>query len=174
MTPSLKLSKPVTIADIMPLIVIDTREPDDPHPWQSYFTVETVRGTLTTGDFSLPGCEEWIAIERKTGGDLISCLTVSRERFTKELQRGARIRNFYVICEASYRDILDGNYRSQMTPKSAWESIVALQTRFSIPFLLAGNERCAALLCESILLRWWKEHVKVVDLVARASRQVVG
>jgi len=69
-----------------PFICIDTREPD-PHPWGPYLSVETTRVTLPTGDLSLCGCEEWICIERKSLSDLIGCLTQSRERFTKELQR---------------------------------------------------------------------------------------
>jgi len=44
-----------TLADIEPIICVDTREPD-PSPWQGYFTVPTVRGTLPTGDYSLAGC----------------------------------------------------------------------------------------------------------------------
>jgi len=59
--------------DIQPCILIDTREPDF-HPWEQYFSCQVIRGTLPTGDFSLPGCEEWIAIERKTIDDLIGCL----------------------------------------------------------------------------------------------------
>ncbi len=114
------------------ILLIDNREPD-PHPGGPHFSVETARGTLQTGDFSLPCCEEWIAVERKTLDDLIGCLTNSRERFKKELQRAQRIRDFVVIVEGSYADILRGNYRSAMNPKAAWESVIAAAVRHPVP-----------------------------------------
>lgn len=156
-----------------PIILIDTREPD-PHPWEGYLSCETVRGTLESGDFSIPGCGEWICVERKTMNDLIGCLTGSRDRFTRELQRAARIRDFVVVCEGSYADLWTGKYRSQMNPRAAWESVIALQQRYGIPFLMAGSQEIAARLTESILLRWWREHCNVIGAVEKAQRQLAG
>ncbi len=155
--------------DLQPMILIDTREPA-PHPWASYFSVETVTGTLPTGDLSLSGCEEWISIERKTMDDLIGCLCQGRERFTRELQRAQRIPNFSVIVEASYRDVLRGDYRSRMTPVSAWGSIVALQERYRIPFYFADDVPTSARLAESILLRWFREHQKAITAAVKGAR----
>ena len=156
--------------DIQPMVVIDTREPANPHPWSKWFTVETVRGTLQTGDFSLCGCEDFIAVERKSLNDLVSCLCAGRERFTRELQRAARIQDFYVICEGSYADLMRGDYRSAMNPKSAWESVIGLQSRYGTPFFMAGSVELAARLTESILIRWFKEHVRAVESAARGAR----
>lgn len=159
---SSQTASPSESREFLPVLLIDTREPD-PHPWDPYLSIDWTRGTLKTGDVSLVGCEELIAIERKSLGDLISCLCTSRERFTKELQRAARIRDFHVICEGSYSDLFHGRYRSQMTPKAAWESVIALQSRYGIPFFMAGSVELAARLAESILLRWWREHLKAVQ-----------
>lgn len=153
----------------LPPILIDTREPS-PHPWEPYLSGEIIRGTLETGDFSLPGCAEWICIERKTLDDLIGCLCQHRERFTRELQRASRVRDFYVVCEGSYSDLWTGNYRSHMHPRAAWESVIALQQRYGIPFLMAGNVEIAAKLTESILMRWYREHVKALEAAHRAMR----
>ena len=156
------------------IIAMDSREPGECHPWEPYFTCEVVRTALPTGDFSLPGCQEWIAIERKTLDDLVGCLTSSRERFTRELQRAARIKDFVVIVEALYTDVLKGRYRSAMTPKSAWESIVAFQMRFGIPFLFSGSAEIGAHLCESILQRWYLEHRKAVDAAIKTQKRLQG
>lgn len=96
----------------LPVICLDSREPLD-HPWAPYLTLPTTRGTLDTGDVSLAGCGELIAIERKSLDDLISYLCTGRERFTKELARAARIRDFYVICEDSYADRITDPSRSR-------------------------------------------------------------
>lgn len=151
------------------MILIDTREPT-PSPWENYFSAPTVRGTLGTGDYSLVACEHLIAVERKTLSDLIGCLCTGRERFEKELARAQAIPHFWVICEGSYRDILSGNFRSQMTPQSAFQSIVALMTRYRIPFLMAGDAATAARLCESLLTKWFREHEKIINQVQKATK----
>lgn len=160
---------PSSLPDLAPVLVIDTREPVL-SPWEAFFTVPTIRGTLPTGDYSLLACEDWIAIERKSLDDLVSCLSQNRERFEREMQRAARVGEFYVIVEAMYSQILRGQYRSQMTPHAAWESVLAFQHRYKIPFLFAGDQQVAARLAESILLRWWTEHLKVVNAVRVASQ----
>jgi len=156
---------------ITPIITVDTREPAD-GGWEPYFTVPVMRAKLDTGDYSIVGCEEWIAVERKSLDDLISCLTTSRERFTEELRRAQRIRDFYVIIEGLYADLLRGNYHSRMNPRSAWASVIAMQQRFGIPFLFAGTTRIGAQLCESILTRWYREHVKVLDEARKAGKRL--
>lgn len=151
------------------VLVVDTREPV-PSPWEAHFTVPTVRQGLPTGDYSLIGCQEWIAIERKALSDLVGCLSLGRKRFEEELRRAQRIRDFYVIVEASYADVLAGRYHSDMNPAAVWESVIAFQQRYGIPFLFAGDVQTAAKLAESILLRWLKEHTKAVEAVTRATK----
>jgi ERCC4-type nuclease len=149
-------------SDPSPILLFDTREPD-PHPWLPYLSLEWTRGTLATGDISLAGCGEFIAIERKSVSDLISCLCQGRERFTKELQRAARLPEFYIVIEDSYQSLLRGDYRSAMSPRAAWESVIAMQSRYRISFLFAGSVEIAAQLSQSILVRWYKEHTKAVE-----------
>ena len=66
-------------------IVTDTRE-QHPFSFEGY-PVEVKPRALPTGDYSLDGFEDRIAIERKAAGDLLSCMTGGRERFTRELER---------------------------------------------------------------------------------------
>ena len=69
-------------------IIIDTREQlpffVSPH-WDEKIT-KTVKG-LTSGDYSLIGFENVVAIERKSLADLYSSLTNDRKRFEREFQR---------------------------------------------------------------------------------------
>ena len=63
--------------------IVDTREqtPLDLAP------LKTVRGTLSTGDYSIVGLEHVVAIERKSRDDLIACVGRERERFDREVKR---------------------------------------------------------------------------------------
>ena len=49
--------------------------------------LNTVNGTLTTGDYSVSGLEDVIAVERKSLPDLVACVGRERERFDREVQR---------------------------------------------------------------------------------------
>jgi hypothetical protein len=89
-------------------IIIDTRE-QAPFEVTRFPNVETERGTLATGDYSLPGFEDCVAIERKSLDDLIACLQGSnRERFERELQRARHYNLFAVVVEASLDDVRSG------------------------------------------------------------------
>lgn len=139
-------------------IVIDTREQ---HPFQfqgskHYQDIEIIRGTLQSGDYSLAGLTDKIAIERKELSDLIQCLGRERERFERELQRAAAYDCFAIVIEASWQDICQGNYRSRLNPHSACQSIAAFMTRYHVPFLFAGS-RAAAEYCTWSLLRQYLE-----------------
>lgn len=121
-------------------ILIDTRE-------QAPFTFEhenynrTVSEAcgLAVGDYSLAGLTDRVAVERKSLPDLVACLGRERERFERELQRAAALDAFAVVVESSWADLAGGNYRSQLNPHSACQSVLAFSCRYRIPFLFAGS-----------------------------------
>ncbi len=154
------------------VLVVDSREPEGAG-WEPFFTLPFIRQKLDTGDFSKLGCDTQVGIERKTVDDLIGCFCQSRERFVRELQRFQAIPDRWIICEGSYASLLAGRYRSQMRPKSAWESAIALMTRYRIPLLMADNAETGAHLCQSLLHRWFKERERVIDECRKASHKLL-
>lgn len=79
---------------------------------------------LDFGDYPVDGLEHAIAIEQKSLPDLIQSLSRERERFEKELFRGLSLRYFSLVIEASLAEISSGNYRSQMNPRAAVQSLI--------------------------------------------------
>ena len=68
-------------------ILIDTREQAPfafTHERYAGTTIEA--GTLDTGDYSLAGLTDLVAVERKSLPDLVACLGRERERFERELR----------------------------------------------------------------------------------------
>lgn len=102
-------------------IVIDSRE-QQPYTFRGY-DIQIELGTLLTGDYSLAGFTDRIAIERKELSDLIQCLSWERERFSREMQRAKGYDFFAVIIEASWQAMAEGNYRSRMKPQAACQSV---------------------------------------------------
>lgn len=139
------------------IILIDTRE-QLPFTFSRFPGVTVERGTLPTGDYSLPGFESEIAIERKELNDLIACLQGgNRERFERELQRGAGMSHFSVLVEAALEDIGRGRYRSEMKPQAALQSIFAFMIWHRVAVLFCGSRRGAEYVCHSLLSKFLRE-----------------
>lgn len=137
-------------------VIVDTREQ---HPFRfSGYPVEIVTGSLFTGDYSLPGYEQEIAIERKSLDDLVGCLKNNgRERFERELARGRYMRFFAVVVEAGYADIRRGTYRSEMRSEAALQSLAAFSVRYRVGFQFCGNRKEAEYWTYSLLAKFAAE-----------------
>lgn len=141
-------------------IVIDTRE-QAPFPFShsGYVGTVTEPGALAIGDYSLAGLNDKVAIERKNLPDLVACLGRERERFERELQRGAALEAFAVVVEASWHDLSSGNYRSALKPHAACQSVLAFTGRYRVPFLFAGSRPAAEYMTWGFL-RQYLEHAR--------------
>jgi ERCC4-type nuclease len=129
--------------------VIDTREqmPLDLAPLQ------TIRGGLATGDYSIRHLERTIAVERKSLPDL-------RERFDREIQRLLAYPTRAVIVEATWAELEAGGWRSKVTPASAMASVLGWMAA-GVPFLFVGNHETAGKAVAKLLFlaarRRWRE-----------------
>lgn len=124
------------------IIVIDTRE-QTPLDFSGY-PVKTEAAGLASGDYSLRGFENTIALERKSEADLLGSLTRGRERFEAELTRLRGYAYAAVICETSWRRLARGLYDSRMEPAACMQSIIGLSVRNAIPFIMAETRAGAA------------------------------
>ena len=126
-------------------VLIDTRE-QSPYAFQHFkadacyktnsgvsrdlYIPKTV-STIRTGDYSIPGYESEVCIERKSLTDLYGTLGGGRERFERELERMSKIRVAHVVIEASWIAILQSPpERSKLNPKSVFRSINAWEQEF--------------------------------------------
>jgi ERCC4-type nuclease len=129
------------------VIVIDTREQ---RPYGFGDKVSIQRKALQTGDYSVAGLENEIAIERKSLDDLIGSLSAGRERFNKELERLKHYPVKAIVCEAAWCHVITGDYRSKMSPAAAYGSIIGI-IAMGIPVVMAGGRMEAERACYSIL-----------------------
>lgn len=126
-------------------IVIDSREQNpldfSPFAEQAVFCV----GTLESGDYSVAGFENLVAVERKSLDDLLSSLGKSRERFFREIDRLRGYEAAALVIECSFQRLIKGNYpHSQMKPDSVIQSLFALMAQKRLPIFFAGNRETAA------------------------------
>ena len=144
------------------IIKIDSRE-QRPYNFENPSEV----GTMPIGDYSIAGLENHIAIERKELNDLIGCLTTGRERFEKELHKSKALDYFALIIEASLSNLVNGNYRSEMNPKSAIQSLLAFSVRYRLPIWFCESRKYAQRVTENLLCKYAKEVEKKFNLIAK-------
>lgn len=124
------------------LLLIDTREPN-PHPWERYlpdgWSIE--RDALESGDLALAVLPDGAVVERKTPGDLASCIGAGRERFERELKRGRYCGRMIVVVEGSLSDVFVAG--RGLHHNAIIGSLAAWTLRYC-PFVFAGSERVAA------------------------------
>lgn len=138
------------------IILADTREQ---HPYTfTRWPVDVQTAGLNTGDYSLPGFESQIAIERKTLNDLVSCLMgTNRERFERELAKGRSYELFAVVVESDLADLAKGLYQSNMKPHAAIQTLAAFFVRYRTPFIFAGDRSGGEYIVFSILQKYIQE-----------------
>lgn len=99
---------------------------------------------LLTGDYSIVGLTETVAIERKSLQDLYGTLGQHRDRFQAEHERLANMAFAAVVVEATLEQaILRPPANSQLNPKTVYRTALAWQIRYGVHWLFCGPRRLA-------------------------------
>jgi DNA excision repair protein ERCC-4 len=136
-----------------PSIAIDTREQN---PFWFPSDIPTQIRSLKTGDYSLVGYEDQVAIERKSKSDCYGSLSSGRNRFERELERLKELDFAAIVIESSISEFLLAPGYSQMNPKSALRSLIAWSVKYRVPVCWGDDRPHAAALTLSLLQFWWK------------------
>jgi len=131
--------------------VIDTREQNPLNlVLKDDMPVKTTISSLYTGDYSIKGLENHVAIERKSLPDLMGCIGQQRERFEKEILRLKAYPVRALVVESTWADIEAGAYRAKVHPSAAIGSLLGWVGQ-SIPVLMAGDHKKAGVFVARIL-----------------------
>ena len=156
-------------------VVVDTREQlpyyftEIPGKDGEIFVVPVIVRGLESGDYSIHGMEDQVAIERKSLDDLYGSVTWGRDRFEREIARlhDLALDGFAaVVIEATWPEIMDPlAYRpgwiNQTDPKSVEGTIVSWSIRYPhVHWWACGDRRGAELRTFSILRKFWSERQK--------------
>lgn len=117
-------------------IVVDTRE-KEPFQFKGY---RVKRSGLTTGDYSVEGFEGRVAVERKSGSDLVNTVLVNRDRFARELERASEMEAFVVVVECSMASLLLGT-----GPRTS----VPLRTILARLAVLSSKSKASVIFCDN-------------------------
>lgn len=132
------------------------------------------RGKLSQGDYTafipisaFPGCQpidgitslqDEVVIERKANLDEIAGnFTVDRDRFEREFIRAKAngVKIFLLIENSSWEDIFSHNYRSKLSPKSLYGSLLSWQAKYNLTILFCRPAETGRIIY-GILYYWLK------------------
>ncbi len=138
------------------MAIQDTRE-------QRPLCLEPLRvevATLATGDYSVRGLENIVAIERKSLSDLLACIGQERERFDREVIRLLAYPVRALVIESTWAELESGNWRSKITPTQAIGSCIGWIAA-GLPIIMAADHaragRYVAKLLYTAARRRWRE-----------------
>jgi len=138
---------------VLPRIAIDTRE-------QSRFMFdgyESYRTTLQTGDYSLEGLTDVLAVERKSHGDAWAMLTAERKRFERCLERMALLDRAAIVIECSMAEfVVPPPQVKRVNAATAMGSYISWSTKYRIPVYWAENRQWAERITLRILAAYYK------------------
>ena len=133
------------------VVITDTRE-RQPYGFDPG-RVTTVRRALRSGDYSLEGFEERVAVERKTLDDFAQSLIRARERFLAEMRRLESFDAACVVVEGSLRDLMEGKAATGAHPSSLLGAALSLIVDHGIPVFFCSDRQAACRFVEGYLLR---------------------
>ncbi len=113
---------------------------------------------LKTGDYSVVGLEDRVAVERKTKSDAYASLGRGRARFRRELERLSRFDYAAIVIETSLPEFLEAPAFSRMNPKTAAATIIAWSVRYRVCVFFAGDRRHGNAVTRQLLEKFWRYH----------------
>ena len=131
-------------------IVIDTRE-QLPYAFESSMTK-----TLKSGDYSILGLEDKVAVERKTKEDAYGSCGARRVRFEKEMVRLSKFDYAAVVIEASLSSLLTPPSYTKVRPLVVVNSFVSWSVKYGVYVFFASNREYGRNLVQLILQKYWK------------------
>jgi len=129
--------------------------------------VPTVVRGLPSGDYSIDGMADQVAIERKSLDDLYGSVTWGRDRFEREIARLDALPGFAaVMIEATWPEIVDpASFRpgwiNRSEPRSVEGTVVAWSIRYRrVHWWACGDRRGAECRTFSLLRKFWQESIE--------------
>lgn len=143
------------------VVLVDTKEKSNEHI-VTYFDKHKIpykKLSLPSGDYSfmLPKNEDYdilsdlyfyedIFIERKNSAtELSGNFSTGRNRFESEFLRSKALKKYLMIENCSYKDIANGNYKTEYDPKSFLGSLHSFNQKYNLEIVFMPDQTLSPL-----------------------------
>lgn len=136
-----------------PIIIIDQQEKLPLTRWFDETKVRVEVAHLETGDYSLAGGTELLAIERKSLVDLLNCCTQDRERFMDQMRRLKNYPSRFLVVEAT-REVIEAElYSKRVKSSSVVNALLGIGVRWNVCVHYCDGPKEAARMVQWICLK---------------------
>lgn len=147
-------------------IIVDTREQK---PW-SFDSYSKANHKLDTGDYSIEGLENILAIERKRNVAEFAN-NITEKRFKDVIERLSKIQHSFILFEFNFDKVMTYPIGSDI-PKKLWEKIrispayilrhiIDLQINHNIKIMFCGDSHNAEVVALAIMKNVYRENKNV-------------
>ena len=140
-------------------LVIDSRERKSYALFFEKMGLKHTTKRLTTGDYSIEGYENRFSVERKELNDFVNCVTFSRARFLRELERAKKLDFFGIVVECSYYDIINHRYHSKTSPNAVISTLSSWSIKYKFPIFYVEARQGGALQ----VVKWAEHYLRNVS-----------
>lgn len=113
--------------------------------------------TLSTGDYSIVGHEDKIAVERKSLADFYGSITRGRERFEREVERLASIPYRVIVIEATMDNTLSPELQGRrFTGDSVSATMASWEIKHGVHFYCFRDRDRAETFVFHFLTQYWR------------------
>lgn len=160
-------------------IIVDSRE-KDLHIKATFdqLEVHNIMDKLPYGDYSImiSKCEKYgihedikmkVSVERKRSLEEISAnLAQNKSRFEREMKRCVDDGGMMCILieNASYDDIVNHNYKTELKPKSFLALLHTITARYGVHFIFVSR-KCSSLYIYNYLKYFTKEYLNAIEIL---------
>lgn len=150
----------MTAVEQFPTIIIDTREQ---RPYTFSEGIPTLRCALPAGDYSIAGHETDFAVERKSLDDWLSTIIHAKTRFRAELRRLLAYDSSYIVVEAGWPAILQGQYprADRILPQAVLGITLAIMEQYGVPVIMAGDRPSAREIVEKLCVQYLRRQERM-------------
>jgi len=146
------------------IIIQDTREQLPLNFRRSKNVEDIITKKLDTGDYSILGYEDKIAIERKSAMDLFGTLGKGHKRFQRELERAVEMDYFCILVECPFISIyeksFDNAHRSKMRGDTIIKICYTLKFKYGIDVIFCNGRKESAMIVKNIFMAYLKQNDK--------------
>jgi ERCC4-type nuclease len=123
--------------------------------------VPVERGTLQSGDYSIKGLENVVAIERKSVSDFYGSITTGRTRLEAEFQRMEAMQFSAIIVEDRFESVLDpGFHGSRVNPNAVRATVASWSVKYKTRWFFVPSRTQAERLAFELLSKFYKHYRK--------------
>ncbi|MFX0141458.1 MAG: ERCC4 domain-containing protein [Candidatus Hodarchaeota archaeon] len=144
-------------------IIVDKREPKNIIDLLKQEDIEVKIESIDVGDYII---SDSVAIERKSGGDLVSSITQDKRNLFEQLMRLSETYEFPILLIENLKTA----FKFQMKPSSIYGVITSIAQRNRIPIVPTLNYKDTVIALKRMVIREQKEEEEPFIIARRAPK----